>query len=431
MWSAEEAVGYFHSLERFGIRPGLERIGALCAQLGHPEKGLRYVHIAGTNGKGTVCTEIAGVLQAAGYRTGLYVSPYVIEFRERIQINGRMIQRRELAYAAYRVKKAIAQLNAQGIYPTEFEAVTAAAFICFARQNCDIVVLETGLGGRFDATNIIEAPIASVITSISLDHTGVLGDTLEKIAFEKCGIIKQGAHTVTCDTQPAEALSVIRRTAEQNGSFLFEASVPALFEVLAGDITGTAVRYRNTEIKIPFAGAHQLQNAAIAVKACEVLGVNGYDITVRHIKAGLEASRNPARTEVLNAVPPVLLDGSHNDDSTKALAGVLGTYLAGKRILAVMGMMADKDVKTSVANLKPFFSHVIAVTPSNPRAMAAGEFCALLRSLGISAEACAEPAGGIDRAFALLNGYDALVVCGSLYLAADVRSYIIKKIKDL
>ena len=430
MWSAEEAVSYFHSLERFGVNPGLERIGALCELLGHPESALRCIHVAGTNGKGTVCTEIACVLRAAGFRAGLYVSPYVTDFCERIQINGEMIAGEALAFAAFRVRSAVEQLNEKGIYPTEFEAVTAAAFICFAEAQCDVVVLETGLGGRFDATNIISAPIVSVITSISMDHTKVLGDTLPQIAYEKSGIIKPYCYTVTGDTQPAEVLSVIRESASKNHSFLFEASVAELFEVLSGDITGTFIRYRNREIKIPFAGVHQIQNAALAVKACEVIGVNGLDITPQNVKTGIEAAKNPARTEVLCASPLILLDGSHNDDSTKALADVLQTYLPGKRIIAVMGMMEDKDVGKAVENLKEHFSHVIAVTPSNPRAMPAKEFSELLRLHGVSAEACDEPTGGVERAIELLTGYDALVVCGSLYLAADVRAFLISKIQE-
>lgn len=428
MNTVEEAVGFFHSLERFGVNPGLERIRQLCELLGHPEKKCSFVHVAGTNGKGSVCTEIANILRATGFRTGLYTSPYVLNFRERIQVNNRMISGEDLTAVTEKVKYAIGILNAQGIYPTEFEAVTAAAFLHFAASGCDIVVLETGLGGRFDATNVIEKPIVSVITSISLDHVKILGNTVEEIAFEKCGIIKDRCHTVTDGANPDGALQVIRDTAKARNSFLFEARPEDLFQIVSSDITGTLIRYRDTEMRIPFLGEHQIRNAAVALKACEVIGVSGFDITVKHIKEGLEASFIPARTEIMSKNPLVLLDGSHNDDSTLALAAVLRRCLPDKRIVAVMGMMEDKDCRKALLNLKGCFSHVIAVTPSNPRAMKAESFCTLLRQEGYSAEAENDPVEGVRKAFAMLADYDGLVVCGSLYLASDVRQELLKSI---
>ena len=425
MNTVEEAVGFFHSLERFGVNPGLDRIRQLCELLGHPEKKCSFVHVAGTNGKGSVCTEISNILREAGFCTGLYTSPYVLDFRERIQVNNRMISAEALIDVTEKIKNAIGVLNAQNIFPTEFEAVTAAAFLYFAACSCDIVVLETGLGGRFDATNVIEKPIVSVITSISLDHVKILGNTVEEIAFEKCGIIKESCHSVTDGANPDGALQVIRDTAAARHSFLFEARPDDLFKTVSSDITGTLIRYRDTEMRIPFLGDHQIRNAAVALKACEVIGVSGFDITVKHIKAGLEASFIPARTEIMSKRPLVLLDGSHNDDSTLALAGVLHGYLPEKRIVAVMGMMEDKDCEKALQNLSDCFSHVIAVTPSNPRAMKAENFCSLLLQNGYSAEAIDDPALGVRKAFSMMDDFDALVVCGSLYLASDVRSEIL------
>ena len=431
MNTAQEAVSFFHSLERFGVNPGLERIAALCELLGHPEQNCKYVHVAGTNGKGSVCTEISNILREAGFVTGLYTSPYVLDFRERIQVNNRMIGEADLAEAAGRVQKAVETLNGQGIYPTEFEAVTAAAFLHFAKAGCSIVVLETGLGGRFDATNVISDPIVSVITSISLDHVKILGDTVEQIAFEKCGIIKPRCHTVTDAANPEGALNVIRSIAAERGSWLSEAAPQDLFRVISADITGTLIEYRGAEIRIPFLGEHQVRNAAVAVKACEIIGVSGFDLTLKHIKAGLEDSFIPARTEILCRSPLVILDGSHNDDSTLALANVLRTYLPQKKILAVMGMMADKDCEKALRNLQGCFTEVIAVTPSNPRAMQAQEFCGLLRSLGYTAVAVPDPCDGIDAALQRLPQFDALAVCGSLYLASDVRNHLIQKLTSI
>ena len=430
MDTIEEAVGFFHSLERFGVNPGLERIRALCDLLGHPEKNYKCVHVAGTNGKGSVCTEISNVLREAGFRTGLYTSPYVLDFRERIQVNNRMISEAELTDCASKVKTAVETLNARGIFPTEFEAVTAAAFLHFAHAGCSIVVLETGLGGRFDATNIIEDPIVSVITSISLDHVKILGNTVEEIAFEKSGIIKPLSHTVTDAFNPEGALAVIRRTAKEKGSFLFTVSPEDLFQVVSSDITGTEINYRGAGIHIPFSGAHQIRNAAVAVKACEVIGVSGFDITLKNIKDGLEVSFIPARTEILCRSPLIILDGSHNDDSTSALAQVLRAWLPDRRILAVMGMMEDKDCEKALQNLNGCFARVIAVQPSNPRAMAADRFCGLLIKNGFQAESIPDPKEAVDAALNMLSGYDALVVCGSLYLASDVREHLIHKISS-
>ena len=216
--TADEAVNYYHSLEKFGIMPGLERITLLCERLGSPHKRLKFIHTAGTNGKGSTCTALASVLHKAGYKTGLYTSPYVIDFRERIQLDMRMISPEELISCTQRVKTAIEQLNDEGVKITEFEAVTAAAFLFYYEKSCDFVVLETGLGGRFDATNIIESPLCSIITSVSMDHTGVLGDTLSEIAFEKSGIIKKGCPVITGTEQPADVLEVISSQAEKMNS---------------------------------------------------------------------------------------------------------------------------------------------------------------------------------------------------------------------
>ena len=419
-----EAVGFYHSLERFGVRPGLERIRLLCAMLGDPQKRLRCVHAAGTNGKGSVCTEIASVLTAAGYRTGLYTSPYVIEFRERIRLNGAMIAEEDLADVTLAVKNAVEALAAQGTVVTEFEAVTAAAFLYYARQHCDVVVLETGLGGRFDATNVIESPLCSVITSVSLDHMKILGDTVEKIAAEKCGIIKSGRPVATCTIQPPPVLETVRKTAEDNGSPLMLAD-PAALRLTGADITGSDVSYRGIPLHIPFPGAHQLENAALAISAIEFLKQIGYHISDRQLAEGLAAATVPARIETVSRSPLVILDGSHNDGSTAALADTLRRFLPGKRLLAVMGMMADKDCGQALDNLLPLFAKVVAVTPSNPRSMKAEAFRRLITARGCAAQAADDPIEGVRLALGQLRGFDALVVCGSLYLAADVRAYLL------
>ena len=425
-----QAVGFFHGLLRFGVQPGLDRIRALCRLLGDPQNALSFVHVAGTNGKGSVCTELASVLQRAGYKTGLYTSPYVIDFRERIRCDGEMISPEDLADVTVSVKDAVEALNGEGVYPTEFEAITAAAFLYFKARRCDVVVLETGLGGRFDATNVIVNAAVCAVTSISLDHTAVLGDTIEKIAAEKAGIIKPGVPVVTTPSQPPAALNVLRETARERGAaFLLSESEDA-FAVVRETLTGAIVRLNGRSLRIPFPGRHQLQNTAIVLAVIGALRERGWTIPDEAVGDGIARSFIPARTELFCEDPPVLLDGSHNEGSTAALSAVLKNIFYDKKVLTVMGMMADKDRKAVFSNLLSCFTKVICVTPSNPRALPADMLAREIRSAGVPAEAIDDPVAGVEAALEALPAYDALVVCGSLYLAGDVRPYLLKKFPE-
>ncbi|MBR5409119.1 MAG: bifunctional folylpolyglutamate synthase/dihydrofolate synthase [Clostridia bacterium] len=423
-----DAVTYYHSLGRFGVQPGLERIRALCALLGDPQNAFRCVHVAGTNGKGSTSTMLASILRSAGYRTGLYTSPYVLDFRERIRLNGDMISEAALADVTDQVRKAVETLNGQGIWPTEFEAVTAAAFLYYARQGCEIAVLEAGLGGRFDATNLIVKPLVSVITSISFDHTAVLGDTLAKIAWEKSGIIKQAAPVVTTDRQPHEAFGVIASTAASLNAPLLISCPSEQFVIGEGSLHGTKITYHGIETRCPFPGAHQLENLGLVLKAVDALREKGIMIPDAAVKTGLDNSFIPARCEVLSTDPLVLLDGSHNPGGVGSLKKLINTYLPNKRLLAVTGMMEDKDLQTVVPVLASLFERVITVTPSNPRAIPADRFAEIFREQGVLADAAPDVESGIVSAFESLPSYDGLVVCGSLYLAADARPILIDTI---
>ncbi|MBR2414807.1 MAG: bifunctional folylpolyglutamate synthase/dihydrofolate synthase [Clostridia bacterium] len=424
----EQALDFFHSFDRFGVQPGLDRVCALSAFLGNPQKDLSFIHVAGTNGKGSTSTMLSEVFRAAGYTVGLYTSPYVLCFRERMQVNGKMISEEELSSLAANVQKAVAKCNQNNIFPTEFEVVTAAAFLHFKQKNCDIVILEVGLGGRFDATNIIEQAECSVITSISFDHVGVLGDTLEKIAGEKAGIIKNGAPVVTSGNQPESVLSVIKNEAQAKNTVLHIAN--GTLPVVCENIGGTKVLWQGHELSIPFAGAHMVENACLVLKTAS-LCAEKWKISPQNIVAGIAAARIPARLERLSDSPLIILDGSHNDGSTKALAEVLKKNLGGKKILALMGMMADKEVEKALSNLLPCFAHVLTVTPSNPRAMSACELAEKISKCGVSAQATDSTNSAVDTALAQLCNFDALVICGSLYLAADVREKFIYYIDKL
>ncbi len=421
-----EAVGFYHSLEKFGIMPGLERIEKLCEKLGFPQRKLKFVHIAGTNGKGSTSTALAGVLTEAGYKTGLYTSPYVIDFRERIQLNMKMISPDELISVTKKVKAAIESLIPEGVKITEFEAVTAAAFTYYAEKNCDYVVLETGLGGRFDATNIIEFPEVSVITSVSLDHINILGDTLSEIAFEKCGIIKEGCPVVTSFRQPQEVLSVINEQADIKNTELHIADDRKLFSVASETVFGTEVCFSGGDLLISLGGRHQLENMSLVIEAVRLLRSGGAKISTEAVRKGIAGVKIPARTEIISEKPLVILDGSHNDGSTKALADFINKHLSDKRLLGVMGMMADKDCKKALGNLMPCFSEIIAVKPSNPRSMDCVELSAIAEGFGVKSSYEELPVEGIKKAFEKIKNFDALIVCGSLYLAGDVREKLME-----
>jgi len=410
------AIKYIHSLERFGIMPGLERVRLLCEALGNPQERLQFIHVAGTNGKGSACTMMAEVLRAAGRRVGLYTSPYVIDFRERMQVNGEMIPREDVARLTQKLRKI-------PVEATEFEFITAMAFAWFAGQSCDVVVLEVGLGGRYDATNIIRQPMCSVIMKIAMDHTQVLGDTIEKIAAEKCGIIKPGCPVTTTCEQPPEALRVIEETARRQGCAL-HVPAPGECEIIASTIFGTKAILAGLPVQVPLIGPHMCRNALTVVRAAKVLGIPG-----EAVQRGIERAKMPARMEVLSRNPLVILDGGHNPDGAHALAAALMELLPGRNFTAVCGMMADKNVAEFLQAMRPVVGEWITCQPQNPRAMPAEELAALVRAHGQEAGQKATAAGSAQDALRLLNqmGLPAegrpVLICGSFYLAGEVRGY--------
>lgn len=423
--NCNQAVEYIHSLQVFGINPGLERIERLCRMLGDPQDKLKFVHVAGTNGKGSTSAMLAGIFTAAGYKTGLYTSPYVIDFRERIQINGEMISEPDLADIISEVKPAVEELNSQGVIPTEFEVITAAAFLYFERCGCDRVVLEVGLGGRFDATNIIKDPLACVITSISLDHTDILGDTVEKIAFEKCGIIKDTGLTVSYPKQPESALKVIEKTAEEHGKKLIVPELDRL-EIISEGIKGTDIKYKDLRLTVPFTGEHMVMNALTVIETAIGLGMDN-DV----IAAGIAGAVMPARMELLNETPAVIMDGGHNEGCAEALKDTLQKFYKGKKILAVIGMMRDKDTDKYFAKTAPLFSRMITTCPKNPRSERAETLKETALRYCRDCAAVDDPRWAVDTALEIIGGYDLLVICGSFYLAGDVREYIIEKLRTI
>lgn len=414
----EEALQKINDRLLFGIKPGLERIRALCDALGNPEKRTRFVHVAGTNGKGTTCTLVANVLRAAGYRTGLYTSPYVLDFRERFRINGEMISKDDVIDEVARVASVAEQLEAAGETVTEFEFITAMALDWFARQSCDFAVLEVGLGGRMDATNVIGVPEAAAIASISLDHTAVLGDTLEQIAFEKAGIIKPGGAVALYADNPECVVREISTICAERGAKLHVADESRM-QVRGTSLDGTAFTWDGLALTTPFTGAHQMHNAATALTVVDILRERGVQISDDALQKGFSTAYIAARMERLSEKPLVILDGGHNPGCAAALHEVLATHLSGRKITAVMGIMSDKDSMRYLARVAPQFSKIVTLAPHNPRALEAEALAEEARAF------CADvtAASTIEEALALsrVEGDEVLVICGSFFLASEIR----------
>jgi len=417
--TCDQAIAYVHSKLRFGIQPGLSRIRALLEKMGNPQRSLRVVHLAGTNGKGSTCAMIGAIFCSSGYKTGTYYSPFILDFRDRMQIDGRMIEREALAQIVSEIRPLVEEMEAGGEVITEFELVTAAAFFWFAREGCERVVLETGLGGRWDATNVVEDPLLTVITSLSLDHTQILGRTLGEIAEEKCGIIKPGGQTVCAAGQDPEAMEVIRRVCAARESELRIPNRAGLSIVSAG-LDGSRFLYEEESYAVRMAGAYQTLNAMTAIEAARILG-----LTQEHIIEGLSKAFLPARMEMVSREPLILLDGAHNPAAAKALRKALEELWPKPKAVAVMGVMADKDYRSVVSVLVPFFDRVYTCAPDNPRALSAKELGAEIRKSAGQAVSCASPREALEKARRSLDSDEGLVVCGSFYLAGALRRLLV------
>lgn len=428
--TTQQAIEALHALPRMGQgAPGLARMQNLCDHLGNPEKELQCIHIAGTNGKGSLAAMTSSILTAAGYKTGLTISPYVVDFRERFQIDGEMIPPRTLANLTEKVLDAIDAIEAEGgEKPVEFEAVTALAFLWFAREKCDLVVLETGLGGRCDATNVVPHKLVAAITKIGYDHMEVLGDTLDKIAAEKAGIIKEGTVVVNYPDQPAEAMGPILTAAAEAHTSIITPDKDDL-TLLRGKRLENRIDYGGYRAALGLPGTHQANHAAMAVEIALALWREfGYDISDDAILQGLADARMPARIEVLRRHPLLLLDGCHNPDGAKMLAATLTRADFEENLVGVLGVLADKDYKDMLSDLAPCFAKVYTVTPNCPRALSAEELQKEAR-FHTDAEAADSVTDAIRKAvdYADENNLAGVVVCGSLYLAAEARPLLLKE----
>ena len=415
--TGQEAIEYIHSFQWEKHEPGLHRIRELLRGLGDPQKDLKFVHVAGTNGKGSTCAMLAAVLKEAGYRVGLNTSPYIVTFHERIQVNGQLITNQELAELVEKVQPVAESMRE---HPTEFELITAIAMLYFKEQNCDIVVLEVGLGGELDASNVIDCPEVAVLTAMGLDHTAILGPTLTHVAQAKAGIIKAGGAVVSYGGAP-EADEVFRIVAEQKHAVLCEVDFSRLRKIRS-DLTGTEFEFvPYSSLRLALTGVYQVYNAATAITTIEVLKEKGWNISSESIIRGLAETCWPGRFEVLRKAPLFILDGAHNAHGMRAATESLRAILPQQKVVAVLGVLADKDVEEMLDLLVPLTEMAFVIRPDSPRALSAEALCEKLCRRGVEATAC----DTVDVAVAAAASTGKPVCAlGSLYMSGAVKAAI-------
>ena len=419
--TGQEAQAYIWSLGWERHVPGLTRIRALMERLGNPQKRLRFLHVAGTNGKGSVCACLASVLTAAGYRVGLNTSPHLERFHERIQVDGVPIPDEALGRLTEEVQKAAERMPEA---PTEFEVITAIAFLYFLQEKCQIVILETGLGGALDASNVIDTPDAAVLTAMGIDHGAILGRTQKEIAQAKAGIIKPGG-TVVSMGGCQEADAVFRTVCRERGAELIELDRSRLSRPELS-LEGSRFSFSPyTDLRISLAGCCQAVNAATAITTLEALGRKGWRISSEALRKGLSSVRWPGRFEALGRNPTVILDGAHNPQGIAAAAESFRTLCPGRKAVLLLGILADKAAEEMLDPLIPLASKAVVLRPESPRALDPLTLCDLLKARGIPAKPAVTPEEGVQEALREA-GPGGMVLClGSLYLVGQVRPLLL------
>ena len=413
----KETLEYIHTRSSAFCKPGLERIGILLDGLGHPERGLRFVHIAGTNGKGSTSSMLASVLGAAGYRVGLFTSPYIYRFNERMKVSGVDISDEELVRITEKVRPIA---DAMSDAPTEFELITAIAFEYFSGQGCDVIVLEVGLGGRLDSTNVIENPLLSIITGISLDHTAILGNTVGAIAAEKAGIIKAGS-PVLFGGEDADAERVIRERACECGSEFYKTDYSHLV-LNSSSLSGTEFSYRErADMKISLLGLYQPRNAAIVLDAVDILRSRGLSVPEEAVRTGLFSAGWPARFEIISKSPTVIFDGAHNAEGIEVAVRSIKHYFGDKRVVIFSGVLADKEYEKIAGKIAEVADCAFTITPENPRALPSTDYALILKRYGVYATPCENIEEAVRLGILAASEKDTSLCClGSLYTYGSV-----------
>lgn len=419
-------IDRIHEFNRFGMVLGLDRMEELLRRLGNPQDDLKVIHVAGTNGKGSVSKYLEEGLTACGYKMGLYTSPYIETFNERIRYDGADISDEDLEYYGQKVVSAAEAMVADGLdSPTEFEVVTAIAFLYFAGRQADITILEVGLGGIGDSTNVVKSPLASVITSISYDHMAQLGSSLAEIAVNKAGIIKTGC-PVIANVPQRDAAKIIARKAYAMGSRLYDISgIRAAVSdetPFSQKVSMELYEKSYSDVEISMVGRHQAENLKTALATLEILRKSGaVKLDREALYEGLKRARQPGRFEVISEDPLVIIDGAHNEAGAQALQETMAQHFAGKKILLVAGILADKKIDSIVKFLTKITDHIIVTEPDNPRKLAAEKLAEHVADFDVAAEAVTDVEAAVHRAKELADGYDVILFAGSLYLIGDVR----------
>ena len=425
-----QAIDYIMSRRKFQKSNGHERIERLLELLGNPHKKLKFIHVVGTNGKGSVSTAMSYILKDAGYKTGLFTSPYIVEFGERIQINNTYISHGDIASLTALIKKKTDLMEAEDLYPTVFEVTTALAFLYFAKEGADIVILEAGIGGEHDSTNVIPSPLECIFMSISLDHTEMLGNTVTEIATEKSGIIKKGSAVISYPTsgesfgympQTKEAVDVIASKCTQEGCELTLPDTDKL-SIIRSDIFGSEFIYANLKITTRLCGAHQIANMITATEAIKKLRCFGFDISDENIIRGIYNFTIPGRMEIHSEEPLIILDGGHNEGCIKALSAMTKQYLTDKKITLLMSFMKDKDYTNALSVIGPLAENIVftltdPIRGEDPEILAecAKPYCKNTVSV-------LHPAEAYKKALSLTDASSALIVTGSFYLVSEIRN---------
>ena len=419
MITYDEAISFIHRVNPLFCNPGLERVRALCEALGNPQDEMKFIHVAGTNGKGSTSAMLDSILREAGYTVGLYTSPYILRFNERIRVDGEEIPDGDLAEMTELIRPIAEAMEDK---PTEFELITAIAFEYFKRRGCQIVVLECGLGGRFDATNIIKTSLLSLITGISKDHTAILGDTIEKIAWEKAGIIKPGV-PVIFGGEDEGARQVIEREAEKCSSPL---SIVAhdRTKIKSFSLSGSVFDFGNwQDMKINLLGTYQPWNAATVLRAVDKLREVGVNIPEDAVRRGLEKTRWAARFEIIGRDPMIIFDGSHNSEGIRAAKESVLRYFGDKRVIVISGVLADKEYEKIASDISEIAKTAYTITPDNPRALTAEKYAEVIKEKGAMAHPCKSIGEALTRATsAAKDANTAVVILGSLYTYGNVIS---------
>ena len=409
--NVNEAIEYIHSVFWKGSVYGLSRIRTLLEKMGNPQNDLKYIHIAGTNGKGSTAAMTASILRKAGYRTGLYTSPYIYRFHERMQIDGEQISDEDLIEITEYVKPLADSMSES---PTEFELVCCIAFEYFKRKKCDIVVLEVGMGGEFDATNVIPCPEVAVITNIGLDHTDVLGSTVEEIALTKSGIFKEGGNAVVYRGAPSVE-AVFEDVCRKNNVNLKKADFDSL-KLNSLDLFGQNFDCGSRKnIQLPLLGDHQLHNASVVLSVADTLIEKGWKISEENIYDGIRDVSWPGRFDIVCRDPLFIIDGGHNPQCLEALVKNVEDYLSGRKVIALTGVLADKDYGDMYRPILPLIHEFVCITPDNPRKMEAEDLASYLRAVGAKATACGSTQDGVRKAIELAGKDGAILCFGSLY----------------